>query len=294
MIIFTASKLPDGNKLIPDEIIIDENSITTKSQGLFEGKRISFPIGKMVVSIKSSINSFCEIEFTTENGKSIRLHGFAEHEAKMIKSLIQEKNINLINSERDIYRSVKQKKMQDNGEDMMQYGQLLHRVDQQREKILSVNKELDTKVSISHGLKEEMAYLIRYYKDADFEIVDDDQEIDKNKKITGIFTRDCLSKAGRGRIKDSMEKIKDGEEDNEYTNELELLLTLIDKIYSSLVYKELDTENKPRFPFGLDQQTTKDTLADQTISQSIKMNRIIHRVDSYITRIGNALLKNEL
>lgn len=57
--------------------------------------------------------------------------------------------------------------------------------------------ELDTKVSISHGLKEEAAYLIRYYKDADFEIVDDDQEIDKNKKITGIFTRDCLSKAGK-------------------------------------------------------------------------------------------------
>ena len=289
MVIFTASKHPDGNKLIPDEIIIDENSVTIKFPRSFGGKQISFPIGKMVVSIKRPIDNFCEIEFTTENGKSIRLHGFSEHEAKMIKNLINEKNINVANFRRKDYRSMEQKKkMQDNGEDMMQYGQFLHRVNQQREKILSVNKEQDTKVAISHGLKKEAAFLIRYYKDADFEIVDDDQEIYKNKKITEIFTRDCLTKAGRGRIRDSIEKIKDEENDNEYTYELELLLMLIGKIYDSVVYKELDAENKPRFPFGLDQQKIKVQLADKTVSQTIKMNRILHRVDSFIASIDNA------
>jgi len=285
MVRFTASGLLDGNKLFADEIIFEENSVTIKSQRLFGGKQTSFPNGKMAVSIKDPINGFCEVDLTTENGKSVGLYGFAEHEAKLIKNLIQEKNIQMDNSKKNNYRETVQKSMPDNGEDMMQYGVFLHRVDQLRKKALSVKKESDTKAEINTHLKEETACLIRFYKEANFEIVDDEEEIDNNIKIAGIFIRDCLTKSGRGRIRDVIQKMKEEEKHNEYTAELELLLALIDNIYNSLVYKELDAENKQRFPFGLDKQKIKDLLADHTVPENVKMSRILRRVDSFISRI---------
>jgi hypothetical protein len=293
MVQFTASGLSDGNKLIPGKLIIDENSVTIKSPRLFGRKKISFPIGQIIVSIKRPANGFCEVEFLV-NGKSFSIPGFTVHEAKMIKSMIQEKNTSVVISGSEDYRSEVQKRFPNTGEDMMQFGQLLRLVDQQREKHLSVIKVKNSRAILNDSLKKEMAYLIRSYKEADFEIVDDEEEIDKNRKITGIFITDCLTKAGRGRISYALDRIQDEEEDNEYTNELELLLILIDNIYSSLVYNELNSENKPRFPFGLDQKKVRDKLADPSVSNSAKMTRITGRVDNFITRICNTLKSNDL
>ncbi len=288
MVLFTASRLSDGNKLTPDKIMIEENSVIFKSPRLFGGKQTSFPLGQMGVSIKNPDNGFCEIEFSL-NSKSFRIQGFTIHEAKMIKSMIQETHINVVNSGIDDYQPVMERGGHDNGEDMMQYGNLLHRMKKHPKKCLSVVKEKKSTVMISNGLKKEAANLVRWYNSLDIEILDDDAEIDKNKTITGIFIRDCLTKAGRDRIRNAIEKIKDEEEDNEYTNGLECILTMIDTIYSSLVYKELDSENKPRFPFGLDQKKVRDKLADPSVPYSYKMSRITGRVDRFMTIIGTAL-----
>ncbi len=291
MVLFTASKLSEGNKLTPDKIMIEENSVIFKSPRLFGGEQTSFPIGQMGVSIKNPDNGFCEIEFSL-NSKSFRIQGFTIPEAKMIKSMIQDKYINVTNSGIDDYQPAVQKGAHDNGEDMMQYGNLLHRVDKHREKCLSVVKEKKATVMISNGLKKEAADLIRYYNRLDIELLDDDAEINKNNKITGIFVRDCLTKAGRVRIMDAIKQVKDDEEDNEYTNGLECILTMIDIIYNSLVYKALDSENKPMFPFGLDKKKVVDKLADLSVSNSHKMSRITGSVDGFITRIGAAIKKN--
>jgi hypothetical protein len=288
MILFTASGLPDGGKLIPDEIGIQENSVIIKSIRILGGKQTSFPIGKIVVVIKKSIHSFFEVELMPEIGKHVSLYGFTEHEAKMIQRIIREKNIGVAESGNEDYRSEEQRADRDNGENMMLYGGFLQRVDQQREKVISDNNEQDARVVRCHSLTNEAFYLIRCYKEADFEIVYDDDEIDKNKGITGVFIRDCLTKSGRERIRKSIEKIRDDKKGNAYTNELELLLALIDKIYSSSVYQELDVQNKPRFPFGLDQKKVKEKLADQSLSQSAGISRITGRVNSFIARIENA------
>lgn len=291
MVLFTASKLSDGNKLTPDKIMIEENSVIFKSPRLFGGKQTSFPKEQMVVSIKNPGNGFCEIEFSVNN-KSFRIQGFTIHEAKMIKSMIQERHINVENSGIDDYQPVVQKGSHDNGEDMMQYGNLLHRVEKHREKCFSVVKVKNSPAMLSNGLKKEADDLIKYYNRLDIELLDDDAEIDKNKKITGIFIRDCLTKAGRSRIMDAIKQVKDDEEDNEYTNGLECILNMIDIIYSSLVYKALDSENKPMFPFGLDKKKVVDKLTDLSVSNSHKMSRITGSVDSFIARIGT-ILKNK-
>ncbi len=294
MALFTATGISDGDRLFADEIIIDENFVTIKSPRLFGGKQTALPIGKLAVTIKRPINGFFDVELTTENGKSVRLHSFTERESKMIQKLVQEKNINAVGTGREDNRPREQKSLQENGEDMMQSVDFLRRVDQRREKVISDNHEQETRVALSHEFKEEASYLVRFYKEADFEIVYDDDEIGRNRKIAGKFTRDCLTKAGRGRIRDAINQMKDKGDDNAYTSELELLLSLIDNIYRSFVYKELDSENKPRFPFGLDQQKIKDQLADQSVSLGIKMSRILSRVDRFITIIGNALKNIDL
>jgi hypothetical protein len=268
--------------------MIEENSVIFKSPRLFGGKQTSFPLGQMVVSIKNTDNGFCEIEFSV-NSKSFRIQGFTIPEAKMIKSMIQDKNINATNSGIDDYQPLVNKGVRDNGEDMMQYGNLLHRMENHRKKCLSVVRVKNPPVMINNGLKKEAADLIRYYNGLDIELLDDDAEIDKNKKITGIFVSDCLTKAGRGRIRDVIKQVKDDEEDNEYTNGVECILTMIDIIYSSLVYKALDSENKPMFPFGLDKKKVVDKITDLSVSNSHKMSRITRSVDNFITRIGTAL-----
>ena len=108
MVLFTASRLIVGNKLTPDKIMIEENSVIFKSPRLFGGKQTSFPIGQMGVSIKNPDNGFCEIEFSL-NSKSFRIQGFTIHEAKMIKSMIQDKNINATNSGSEDYQLYKKR-----------------------------------------------------------------------------------------------------------------------------------------------------------------------------------------
>ena len=203
--------------------------------------------------------------------------------------MIQDKNINATNSGGEDYRSAVLKMTHANGEDMMHYGNLLRRIEKHRDKCLFVVKEKKSTVMISNGLKKEAADMIRYYNGLDLELLDDDSEIDKNKKITGIFIKDCLTNSGRGRIRDALKQVRESEEDNEYTNGLECILRMIDIIYSSLVYKELDFENNPVFPFGLDEKKVRDNLADPSVSNSAKMNRITGRVDRFITKLGNAL-----
>ena len=175
----------------------------------------------------------------------------------------------------------------------MQFGQLLRLVDQHREKQFSDVKEKASRVMIRISLQKEAVNLVRWYNDLDIEVLEDEDELDKNKKITALFISDCHTKAGRERIRVAIKQIRDDGKYNEYTYVLEGLLTLIDNIYGSLVYKELDSENKPIFLFRLDQKKVRDKLADRSVPKIDKMERIISCVESFITRIGNALKNSD-
>lgn len=84
---FTASRLSDGNKMFPDEILIDETSVTIKSPRLFGGRATTFPLGQITVSVNSPFLGFCDLNFYA-NGTSVSVHGFTDSDAKNIKWLI--------------------------------------------------------------------------------------------------------------------------------------------------------------------------------------------------------------
>jgi hypothetical protein len=88
---FTASRLSEGNRIFPDQIIIDEDSVTIKSPKLFGGNATSFPLGQITMSIDSPFLGFCDIKFSSQ-GTNICVHGFTDNDSKRIKRLINERN----------------------------------------------------------------------------------------------------------------------------------------------------------------------------------------------------------
>ncbi len=91
MPIFTASRLSEGNRIFPDQIIIDEDSLTIKSPKLFGGNATSFPLGQITMSVDSPFIGFCDIKFSSQ-GTNICVHGFTDNDSKRIKRLINERN----------------------------------------------------------------------------------------------------------------------------------------------------------------------------------------------------------
>lgn len=85
---FTASRLSDGNKMFPDEINIDDNSVTIRSPKLFGGKSKSFPLGQISVSINTPMVGYSDITLVSQ-GTGMSVHGFTSSDAKRIKSLIE-------------------------------------------------------------------------------------------------------------------------------------------------------------------------------------------------------------
>jgi hypothetical protein len=85
---FKASRLSDGNNVFPDEISIDDNSVTIKSPKLFGGVSKSFPVGQITVSINTPLIGFSDITLFSQ-GARMSVHGFSSGEAKKIRTLIE-------------------------------------------------------------------------------------------------------------------------------------------------------------------------------------------------------------
>lgn len=86
---FTASRLSDGNKMFPDEVIIDSDSITVRSPEIFGGDEKTLPIDATTVEIHSPMIGFSDITFYSY-GNRTQVHGFTSSDAKRIRDLIEE------------------------------------------------------------------------------------------------------------------------------------------------------------------------------------------------------------
>lgn len=87
---FVASRLSEGNKLFPAEILIEETGIKVKLPGFFSGKTqfISYEHISSV-EIDSPMIGFSTLRFF-HAGKEVAAHGFSKKDAKEIESAIDE------------------------------------------------------------------------------------------------------------------------------------------------------------------------------------------------------------
>lgn len=86
---YTASRLSGGNKLFPDEVIIDSKTVTIKFSKLFGGKSKTFPVNQVSVTINSPSLGYSDVTFISQ-GTSATEYGFTVSEANKINKMISE------------------------------------------------------------------------------------------------------------------------------------------------------------------------------------------------------------
>jgi hypothetical protein len=139
--------------------------------------------------------------------------------------------------------------------------------------------------SESEVLVEEADDIISNYDELDIDTLEDEKEVEDNKRIARIFVRNIFSKSGRDKIQDTIESIKEDEEDNNYTESLEDFLALIDDIYKSDAFKEEDEDGKKAYPFALSYNNVQEFLKSKKNSVSDRMTKVIDVTDNFIDRI---------
>jgi hypothetical protein len=95
---FTASRLSNNNKVMPNEIIVEDNGVTVKIPGLFSGKSKYFDFNEIAsIEMQSPLMGFTTIIFYA-GGTNISANGFTSKDAKRIKRLIEDGKKGINNS----------------------------------------------------------------------------------------------------------------------------------------------------------------------------------------------------
>ncbi|MCC8424353.1 PH domain-containing protein [Mucilaginibacter sp. UR6-11] len=86
---YTASRLSEGNKLFPAEIIVEDTGITIKIPGFFSGDETSVAYSSIsAVEIDTPLIGYSTIRFY-HNGNKVEAHGFSKSDAQEIKAAIE-------------------------------------------------------------------------------------------------------------------------------------------------------------------------------------------------------------
>ena len=86
---YTASRLSEGNKLFPCEILMDDSSVTLKLPGFLNGKETTIPMNRISsVDIESPLIGYSTIIIETTGEGAIRAHGFTKAEVTEIKTTL--------------------------------------------------------------------------------------------------------------------------------------------------------------------------------------------------------------
>jgi uncharacterized membrane protein YdbT with pleckstrin-like domain len=89
---YKASRFSDGNKLFPSVIHIDQQAVTFKIPGFFNGKETTIPMSRISsVDIETPLIGYSTLIVETTGDGSIRAHGYTKSEVKEMKQDILSK-----------------------------------------------------------------------------------------------------------------------------------------------------------------------------------------------------------
>lgn len=127
--------------------------------------------------------------------------------------------------------------------------------------------------------------IIKLYDDLDLELLENEDEVIKNKKIIGCFTRRLYNKHSRKNLKKIFEEFKNEQEDNEYLIELEKLFIIIKRIFRSGILGEVNPDGSQKFPFGLEKESVQLFIKNIENPLRNRLSKIIDCTDNLIDRI---------
>jgi ribosome-associated protein YbcJ (S4-like RNA binding protein) len=142
-------------------------------------------------------------------------------------------------------------------------------------------------------LTKEAKDIIGDYDNLDIDTIEDDEEIEKNKRIARIFVRNIFTTEGRDKIQDELSSLEEEEEDNEYSKLLEDFLVLIENIYNGDAISQEDEDGKKLYPYALSYKKVQDFLKDKNNSIADRMSKVIDVTDNFIDRIDKIKTKGK-
>lgn len=145
--------------------------------------------------------------------------------------------------------------------------------------------------SSSKELATEAKDIIGDYDNLDIDTIEDDNEIEDNKRIARIFVRNIFTLKGRDKIQDELSALEEEEEDNDYTKLLEDFLALIDNIYQGDAIAQEDEDRNKLYPYALSSKKVQEFLKDKNNSVADRMTKIIDVTDNFIDRIDKIKTK---
>ncbi|MEB0262279.1 MULTISPECIES: hypothetical protein [unclassified Mucilaginibacter] len=87
---YVASRLSEGNKLFPAEIMTEDNGITIKIPGLFSGDTTTIAYDSIsAVEIDTPLIGYSTIRFY-HSGNKVEAHGFSKSDVNEIKTFIEQ------------------------------------------------------------------------------------------------------------------------------------------------------------------------------------------------------------
>ncbi|MET3981197.1 hypothetical protein ABIB62_003726 [Mucilaginibacter sp. UYP25] len=87
---YVASRLSEGNKMFPAEIMTEENGITIKIPGLFSGDTTTIAYDSIsAVEIDTPLIGYSTIRFY-HSGNKVEVHGFSKNDVNEIKAFIEQ------------------------------------------------------------------------------------------------------------------------------------------------------------------------------------------------------------
>ena len=137
-------------------------------------------------------------------------------------------------------------------------------------------------------ITEGLAKAVRDYDDLDLDMLEDQDQVNENKRLVRVFVRNIFKENGRDNIQDLFDDIEDDAEENDYTEELAVLFSIIDEIYTSGILDETDEDGEQKFLFGLQKENVKSFLRSKENSLASRMTKIIDVTDNIIDRIDKA------
>ena len=89
---YTASRLSEGNKLFPCELLMDDMSVTLKLPGFLNGKETTIPMNRISsVDIETPFIGYSTIIIETTGEAAIKAHGFTKAAVTEMKTFLLSK-----------------------------------------------------------------------------------------------------------------------------------------------------------------------------------------------------------
>jgi hypothetical protein len=124
-----------------------------------------------------------------------------------------------------------------------------------------------------------MGVIFTYDEQLEINLLENNEKCNEHKRLIKRYSKHILSIEGLQDFKSSLEDVYDKDE---YTEQLKILLKIIEDCY--FITNHLTHSEKKQFGFGLELQSVHEFILNSDTSSNEKISKIIDCVDNLVNR----------